>query len=83
MRKSQCKTASTEQLVEEFRRLSAEHGHALEASLIKVRDHSMRKSQFKIASTERLVTPALPGMDPLRSVSRILMAPPRWASWAQ
>jgi hypothetical protein len=32
MRKSQFKTASTERLVEEFRRLSAEHGHALEAS---------------------------------------------------
>jgi hypothetical protein len=32
MRKSQVKTASTERLVEEFRRLSAEHGHALEAA---------------------------------------------------
>ncbi len=32
MRKSQLKTSSTERLVEEFRRLSAEHGHALEAS---------------------------------------------------
>jgi hypothetical protein len=32
MRKSQFKTASTEQLVEEFRKLSAEHGHALEAA---------------------------------------------------
>lgn len=32
MRKSQLKTFSTDQLVEEFRRLSAEHGHALEAS---------------------------------------------------
>jgi hypothetical protein len=32
MRKSQLKTLSTEQLVEEFRRLSAEHGHALEAA---------------------------------------------------
>jgi hypothetical protein len=32
MRKSQLKTLSTEQLVEEFRRLSAEHGQALEAS---------------------------------------------------
>jgi CHAT domain-containing protein len=32
MRKSQLKALSTEQLVEEFRELSAEHGHALEAS---------------------------------------------------
>jgi hypothetical protein len=32
MRKSQLKTLSTERLVEEFRRLSAEHGHALEAA---------------------------------------------------
>ena len=32
MRKSQLKTSSTEQLVEEFRKLSAEHGHALEAA---------------------------------------------------
>jgi hypothetical protein len=32
MRKSQLKTASTERLVEEFRKLSAEHGHALEAA---------------------------------------------------
>ena len=32
MRKSQLKIFSTEQLVEEFRRLSAEHGHALEAA---------------------------------------------------
>jgi uncharacterized protein DUF2019 len=32
MRKSQFKTASTEQLIEEFRKLSAEHGHALEAA---------------------------------------------------
>jgi hypothetical protein len=32
MRKFQLKTLSTERLVEEFRRLSAEHGHALEAA---------------------------------------------------
>jgi Domain of unknown function (DUF2019) len=32
MRKSQLKTAPTEQLVEEFRKLSAEHGHALKAA---------------------------------------------------
>ncbi len=32
MRKSQLKTLATERLVEEFRRLSAEHGHALEAA---------------------------------------------------
>jgi hypothetical protein len=32
MRKSQLKTSPTERLVEEFRRLSAEHGHALEAA---------------------------------------------------
>jgi hypothetical protein len=32
MRKSQLKTFPTERLVEEFRKLSAEHGHALEAS---------------------------------------------------
>jgi hypothetical protein len=32
MRKPQVKTFSTERLVDEFRRLSAEHGHALEAS---------------------------------------------------
>jgi Domain of unknown function (DUF2019) len=31
-RKSQLKTFSTERLVEEFRRLSTEHGHALEAA---------------------------------------------------
>jgi hypothetical protein len=31
MRKAQLKTFPTERLVEEFRRLSAEHGHALEA----------------------------------------------------
>jgi hypothetical protein len=31
MRKSHLKTSPTERLVEEFRRLSAEHGHALEA----------------------------------------------------
>ena len=32
MRKSRLKTSSTEQLVEEFRELSAEHGHALEGA---------------------------------------------------
>ncbi|HVG57039.1 MAG TPA: DUF2019 domain-containing protein [Hyalangium sp.] len=32
MRKSQLKTSPTERLVEEFRKLSAEHGHALEAA---------------------------------------------------
>jgi hypothetical protein len=32
MRKSQLKISPTERLVEEFRRLSAEHGHALEAA---------------------------------------------------
>jgi hypothetical protein len=32
MRKSQLKTFPTDRLVEEFRRLSAEHGHALEAA---------------------------------------------------
>jgi hypothetical protein len=32
MRKSQLKTFSAERLVEEFRKLSAEHGHALEAA---------------------------------------------------
>jgi hypothetical protein len=36
MRKSQLKTASTEQLVEELRKLSAEHGHALEAANARV-----------------------------------------------
>jgi hypothetical protein len=32
MRKSQLKTSPTDRLVEEFRRLSAENGHALEAA---------------------------------------------------
>jgi hypothetical protein len=36
MRKFQFKTASTEQLVEAFRKLSAEHGHALEAANARV-----------------------------------------------
>jgi hypothetical protein len=31
MRKSQLKTSPTEQLVEEFRKLSAEHGHAIKS----------------------------------------------------
>ncbi|HVG61818.1 MAG TPA: DUF2019 domain-containing protein [Hyalangium sp.] len=69
MRKSQLKTFPTERLVEEFRRLSAEHGHALEASNARAAN---RKFPTLVAIIDEL---RARGLEAQRQLSKLLVDP--------
>jgi hypothetical protein len=69
MRKSQLKTFPTERLVEEFRRLSAEHGHALEAANARAAN---RKFPTLVAIIEEL---RIRGPEAQRQLSKLLADP--------
>jgi hypothetical protein len=76
MRKSQLKTFSIEQLVEEFRRLSAEHGHALEAANARAAN---RKFPTLVAIIKELRSR---GPDAQRHLLKLLADPePSTRSW--